>query len=597
MAIGLLKRRCSFWFSVLALSLASCLSIAPRSVAAQDEKKPKALPPLVVINAAGVDRLLGDVNFMFKTIGRDDLSDFINGFLKNYGDLGGLDRKKSMGVMLYFKPGLTPGVEPVGYVPVTDIGDLTKTLQLDLVGATVKKVPGDDGRYELEGTPQPIFVQMQGGYAYVANSEAAFDRELPDPGPLTQSLSQRYDLAASLNIEGIPELMRTIFLDFLRAQTEAQLQQRDNEPEAAYRARKASGMNNLKNIEAVVKEGQSITIGVDASQETRAIVVELEMKARPSSGFAEQLKKFPGKPSVFANAYSEQIPLAATGSWNLTKDDKEMFAELVKALDAGLKKGMMDDNLDPTPVGSIIKSLESTVSSGSVDFFVQFVGEPPGKFSLVGGIKIDRAGEFASGLQGILQQLSKLPQIAELELNAESHNGVALHRVLGKGEGGRGERQLYGGMPAFYVGAGRGAVWFGLGKEGTADQLKKAMTLVETVPETPIARDKIAPFQMVMNLSSWVGLTGQGEENGRPNLMVPGDEAEAARQAARRAAWDAERKARRAAARDAFKPENDRLLITARPVKDGFRLKLQFDEGFIRYMGLRISSQLDRSQL
>ena len=159
------------------------------------------------------------------------------------------------------------------------------------------------------------------------------------------------------------------------------------------------------------------------------------------------------------------------------------------------------------------------------------------------------------------------PQIAELEINAESHNGIALHRLLAKGDGGNGEQRLYGGMPALYIGAGRGAVWFALGREGAAEQLKAAITQVETVPAQPIPPDKIAPFQMVMNLSSWVGLNPDGKGPARQ------------------------------AARDAFTPENDLLRISSRPIENGFRLRFQLDEGFIKYFGLRASERLDRSQL
>ena len=317
-----------------------------------ENEEPAALPPLVVINFAGADRLLGDVNYMFKTIGREDLSDVVKGFLANAGDLKGLDRKKSMGVMLYIKPGFPPAPEPVGFVPVDNIADLLKTIQLGPV--KTKKVPGEENRYEIEGPRQTLHVELQGGYAYVSNNAEAFDRELPDPGPLTQSLTNRYDLAASLNIEGVPETMRTIFLDFLRAQVEADLQQRDGEPEAGYRARKAGGMNNLKNIEAVITDGQTITIGVDASQETKSIVVELEIKAKPSSSFAKDLNSFPGKPTVFANIYNESVPMAMTGSWNLAKSDKDVFVELVKALEAGVTEGMKNAELDPTPLAGIV---------------------------------------------------------------------------------------------------------------------------------------------------------------------------------------------------------------------------------------------------
>lgn len=596
MATGSWRLRVSRWIMVLGLFLSGMLCASSRPALAQEEEKEVSLPPLVVVNIAGADRLLGDVNYMFETIGREDLKQVINGFLANVGDLKGLDRTKSLGLMLYFKAGFPPSVEPVGFIPVDNIADLLKAIELGPV--KTKKVPGEENRYTIEADTETFEVKLQGGYAYVSQNATAFDRELPDPGPLTQSLTQRYDLAASLSVEGIPEGMRTIFLDFLRAQTEAEMQQRDEEPEAQYRARKAGAMHNLKSIEAIVKDGKSLTIGVDASAKAKAIVLEIEMKAKPSSGLAKDLKAFPGKPSVFANAYSEQIPLAATGSWNLTTDDKNMFAEYVKAMQAAISDGMKQQNLDPTPLDGIVKSLESTINTGSVDFFVQFVGEPPGKFALVGGIKIDRTGDFATGLEGIIGQLNKLPEIAEMQLNAETHNGMALHRILGKGnDGDRDNEWLFGGMPAAYVGAGRGAVWFGVGKEGTADQLKKAMTLVETLPTEPITPDRIAPFQVVLNLSSWIGLSGE-EENAEPQDAPAGlDEKEAQRRAARRAAREADRKARNAAAREAFKPENDRLLITGRPVQDGFRLRVQFDEGFIRFLGLRISQQLDKSQL
>jgi hypothetical protein len=100
MGIGFLNRKHGSLLKrgllVLGILLAGLLSNSPRLAVAQDEE-PAALPPLVVVNAAGVDRLLGDVNYMFKTIGREDLSDVVNGFLANVGDLKGLDRKKSMG--------------------------------------------------------------------------------------------------------------------------------------------------------------------------------------------------------------------------------------------------------------------------------------------------------------------------------------------------------------------------------------------------------------------------------------------------------------------------------------------------------------------
>jgi hypothetical protein len=104
---------------------------------------------------------------------------------------------------------------------------------------------------------------------------------------------------------------------------------------------------------------------------------------------------------------------------------------------------------------------------------------------------------------------------------------------------------------------------------------------------------------MVLNLSSWLALSGDNDNPEAPPEAVRENEnpEQAARRAERQARARAEQKARGAAAREAFKPENDRLLITARPVQDGFRMRFQFDEGFIKFLGLRAADQLDKTQL
>ncbi len=83
MAIGLWRLWASRWILVLGLSLGGLLIATSRPAVAQKEEKEVVLPPMVVINVAGAERLLGDVSYMFKTIGREDLFEVVNGFLGN----------------------------------------------------------------------------------------------------------------------------------------------------------------------------------------------------------------------------------------------------------------------------------------------------------------------------------------------------------------------------------------------------------------------------------------------------------------------------------------------------------------------------------
>ena len=147
------RSRFGFACLILFLLMATAIAAFPTTVFAQDaadEEEQKVQKPLVIVNVASVDRLLGKADYIFAAAGRPEMSDLIGGLLANIRDLRGMDREKPFGVMVYLNPfGLTPRPEPVGYVPVSDIGELTQTMSVG--PASVKKVEGEDNRYEMGG--------------------------------------------------------------------------------------------------------------------------------------------------------------------------------------------------------------------------------------------------------------------------------------------------------------------------------------------------------------------------------------------------------------------------------------------------------------
>ncbi len=92
----------------------------PAGDAAEDA--PFAGPPVAVANVASVERVLEDIDYLFGSVERKDMSDVVSGLLGNLGDLKGLDRGKPFGVMVFLKPGIVPQPLPIGYFPVTDVG-------------------------------------------------------------------------------------------------------------------------------------------------------------------------------------------------------------------------------------------------------------------------------------------------------------------------------------------------------------------------------------------------------------------------------------------------------------------------------------------
>jgi hypothetical protein len=122
--------------------------------------------PLLIVNAASFERLLGQVATTFEAAGRPELAESLGGQLARVNDLKGLNRNQSMGVMLYLT-GFSPTT--VAYVPVKNIDDLMKTVELGPVSTT--KV-GED-RYEVKARQQTLYVKMQGTYAFVSNDSSA----------------------------------------------------------------------------------------------------------------------------------------------------------------------------------------------------------------------------------------------------------------------------------------------------------------------------------------------------------------------------------------------------------------------------------------
>lgn len=530
--------------------------------------------PLVVIHVASVERLLGDVDYLFKTAGRPELSEVVSGLVENnLGDLKGMDRGKPFGLMLFLKSGLTPRPTPVGFLPVNSIDDLMKTVSRGPLKA--KKVDGKDDRYDLVGPRRTFQVRLLDGFAFVGNDEEIMDGELPDPVRMTEQLSSRYDIAASVNLKSMPEGMKAVFLDFLRASAETELQRRDDEPEGRHRLRRANGLSLLELIDQLLTQGENLTVGWNTSEKSRNAVVEFHVNAAPDSKLAKYLKDIGGKRSYFSSLLNRHVPLTASLSWMMDARGKKVLDELLKVAQEQLSS-QLPGNQDGTKgadaddsVRRLFKPLAATAQNGHADFFVQFIGEPPGKFVLIGGMRVVDADALGLAVTDILRRIADSPNLADLKLNADSHQGIAFHRIEGK-KIRRQDERLYGKKPGLFFGAGGNAVWFAVGGDNAMPELKKAMDQVAERSENAAdGRDSNAPLQIVANLSSWVGLDGPADAGTGPQPV-------------------------RELAREAFSKGADRLRIDIRPTDNGARLRIELDEGFIRLIGLGLARRYDR---
>jgi hypothetical protein len=527
---------------------------------ARAQEKESTVPeqPLVIVNVASVERLLKGADTAFESAGRPELSETIGGVLANVNDLKGLQREASMGLFVYLE-GILP--QAVGFVPVENVDDLIKTLEQAPVTPTIKKT--GDTTYEVSGPRQTVYVKVQEKYAFVSNVETALDRTFPNPATVTARLSSAYDIAATVNLKSLDESTKEIFLTFIRAQTETEMQQRDNEPDSAYRIRRAGAESNLELAEQIVTQAEQITLGWGVSHEQKNAGVELVVVANPGTELAKICNELNGAKTIFANLLAEKSPLTLSAAWKLSKKGKRFFEEVVAVSEAEVKKNLGGENGDEGPIIDLFKVLKDTASTGEIDAAVRFVGEPPGPFALVGGVKVADGDLVGQALSQIVPRL-KDNQGLTVQADIDSYKGVSLHRIEPKEVRPQDER-IYGGKPSVYFGAAGRIVWFAVGGEGAVPALKKAIDEVEKpVSDTVNA----VPFQFVVNLASWMDVI---DRSNNPNGFG-------------------------ARARTAFSKGGDSLRIDARSIDNGLRFRLQFDEAFIRLIGGEVARRIDGGQ-
>ena len=603
------------------------LALAAPGFAQETEPAEEVLEPVGVLTFAGVERARGDVDFLFDTVERGDMAEVIDGYLEFVNDLGGVDRTRPFGVMLFLKPGFVPIPSPVGFLPVADLAELRDSLTFgeDL---TTEKLTDD--LIEIKGRRGTLFGKLSGGYLLISNErEFVEERQLPDPLSLTAPLAARYDFAVQLMPRNIPDGMRTLFQNLLRQNTQTQMQRRDDEPEAAYRSRKSASKRNLEVIEAMLEGSNEITLGLDASAERRTIELELTFEAVEGTAWGEMMASAESRATPFDILHEESRPLSVVAGTTLNEWDVPALIEQLKVgrdevgaalaglrpidgedparkaeLEAAREAGTSDYELiDPTTkrlVDDVFEPLIVTAENRELDFFLQFERERPGSMTVLGGVRVDQGDRLAAALPQVLERLRGMsPDLDKiLTLNVAESDGVTWHR-LDFGEGNRASRaerrtaieadanlddeqrqrrldrnarrddgeSFFGGVPSFHVGLGRTAIWIAVGADGSLEQAQEAVATVAAQAGRLGAAPQ-SPIRMAVNVSGWFSDDLDDLDDG--DLR----------------------------ARTAFEDGNDRMTarFDATPTGGG-RLRIVFDEGFVKFLALSITDRYDASQL
>jgi hypothetical protein len=547
-----------FWFCIF-------VSLSAGRFAIGAEESTSIDYPLVVINAASVNRLQDSARVMFESAERPDMVEVVQRWTANtLKELKGVDRTRPFGMMLYLRSGFIGAPIGITYVPITNLDDALETLAYGT--GTVSPVDGkgkyNDIRY---GENFKIRTRQVGGYLFMVGPDGeddTLDKIFPDPVKLTSRLASQYDFAVSLQIKNVPPTIKSVFIEYLKMSSQAELQQRDGEPESAYRLRRANGDSWLELADRILTQGEEITLGSKMDGETRKAHVDFEISGTSDSKLAKFFQDMAGKRTYFGNLLTNPSTFTMSASWLLSEKQRPLLTSFFEAAKKDIAKETEKNNkqginklLDP-----LFKVLLASADVGHVDLVAQLVGTEPQKFALVAAARVVGSRNLPNQITDLLQYVkdneSDNDLLAKLEIGANEIDSLPVHRLEINPPDKPGQR-MFGETAHLYFYASPQALWFAFGGDSAMDNLRDAVAQVALPQDPQQGRNRI-PFMFVTHASNW--------------LTVASDEQP-------RAAEFNEQ------ARASFKSENDAMQILVRPTDSGVRLRVEFEEGYIALMG------------
>lgn len=608
---------------------AFCLALAHDPLRGQEASSDNRIEyPLMLVHGAAVDRLQHKADLMFQSADRTEMADFVAQWMKTtLRGLPGWDRTKPFGMMFYLKPGLTPGLASIYYIPTTDA---KATLGL-LAGSkgVIREVPGKTGNYELtevDWGSDEIAVKHSGDYLYVTDLADAIelDRRFPDPQRMVSKLATRYDLAFSLMLKNLPSATKTLFIAFFKTTTMAGLQQRDDEPDAAYRIRRAQGESVIDVLDKIVNQAEELTIGGVVVPETQAGLVEFELNGTKDSKLAKFFQDGEGRRSLFAPIVDEASTITLNASWQLDAKQRKPFVELFtfgpELFDAQAKKDGQPPAL--AALAPLCKTLLATAEQGHLDFFAQLSGKEPFDYRLVGGFRLHSNREFPQHFRNAIEYVTSLkvpeppaepapkppaqnPPNAKKNPNGGANRGQAANaeRQRANAEKQRAAtskllsgikvadgligdypvhsiplptppdsmgKAMFGENPVLYLYAAPNALWFAFGGPSARETLERHVgTLANTAAPTP-PKAPAAPFLLVTHFQQWVTAalsSGDTDDEDEGFAIV----------------------------QKAFREDNDEIRVTSRATDTGTRTRVEFQSGYLGFLGRQIAHWIDQA--
>ncbi|GEM_PF-358390 len=585
--------------------------------------------PLATVTFASADRFVDEARYIFDIAGSPESFKIVEDWLSGtMNDLEGFNREKPFGVMVYLPAVFPPLPEFIAFVPVDSVEAATKLVEKAPVVISKKD---EEGRYEVIGANRTYPVLIRDGYAFIPLGNnppvEALDRPLPNPARLLASQADQFDVSVCLDIESIPVATRALLMNIITSGISTQLQQRDDEPDGAYRIRKTEGQRGLQALNQLIMDCQKLTFGIDVVQAETAVNIDIVIDALEGTKMLQEILQSTERPSYFIPVLDEDAAVSISMSTMMAERDKTAYTEMIEGVRMEVIRLIEENKLGSTPdenspIGLALSAIQKSLDVGHVDIFAQFYTDSAGKLAIVGASRVEEGDDMGAGLLDALTRLKDVDEIKKagtLQIGSGEHQGITFHRLTFAMQPAEAV-EVFGNEIGITIGVGARSVWAVLGGNSSYGTLTKVMDELEEANQSP--QDYTTPpnLRVIVNVNQLVEMATNADTAGKKAkaekelAAAAKDAAQAAtpaadaapprasgnrsgggggRQGGERAALQAQRRERGSQIfRDTLAEGDDRIEIDSRLTETGARVRIRLEQGFVKIFGRLITMRL-----
>jgi hypothetical protein len=389
-----------------------------------------AQQPTIVFSTRGIDALVEDAEFVGAEVGQNDVKEkfenFVEGLPGGKG-LAGLDRSKPFGIYWNATAGGPPAA-PVAFLPVSDEDDL-----IELLKTITPDFKDSNGKWTMTFNGTRLVGQVSGKYLFLSVPGADLSK-LPDPLKISNA---NYDLALEVNVAGVPDQLKQLFLVQLESAVRDGLaEEPDPENEAEQVGREIGIKLVVEPLKAIVKDGDKLTLGLNVDQKGRLAALDFGVTGKSNSALAKTLSAYGQIQPAFAALGSDGAPLRVIFSCLLPQDGVEVTRAFDAIQKVAKKEIEKNDDLNEEAqelaqkfAGRLIDIARGAVKSGSLHGGVAIEGGREGGVRVISGVRMPNANDAAKLLDDILELAKDEPGADKIKLDVAKHSGARIHQL------------------------------------------------------------------------------------------------------------------------------------------------------------------------